>query len=68
MARFNFFTGMAVGIGLCGLVAAGGVYAAKTDQEAMEARNAAMPSPCDLAYPEWLDNGSPGDPDLGTLT
>lgn len=41
MMRLNFVTGMAVGIGLCGLVAAGGVFAAKSDQEAMEARNAA---------------------------
>jgi predicted SnoaL-like aldol condensation-catalyzing enzyme len=38
--KVNFFAGMAVGIGLCGLVAAGGVYAAKMDQEATEAKNA----------------------------
>jgi predicted SnoaL-like aldol condensation-catalyzing enzyme len=40
MVKSNFFKGVAVGIGLCGLVAAGGVFAAKMDQEAMEAKNA----------------------------
>lgn len=34
-----------------------------------EARDAAMPSPCDLAYPIWLDDERlPGDPELVTLT
>ena len=42
MIKLNFIAGMAVGIGLCGLIAAGGVYAAKADQEAMEASNAAI--------------------------
>jgi predicted SnoaL-like aldol condensation-catalyzing enzyme len=42
MVKLNFFTGMAAGIGLTGLVAAGGVLAAKADQEQIEARNAAV--------------------------
>jgi hypothetical protein len=32
-----------------------------------EARDSAMPSPCDLDYPAWLDKGLPGDPELATL-
>ncbi len=33
-----------------------------------EAREAAMPSPCEFACPEWLDGDLPGDPELVTLT
>ena len=32
-----------------------------------EARDAAMPSRCDFAYPDWVDS-APGDPELVTLT